>query len=177
MAKRGRPFYIYELIDPRDGVTFYVGKGVDDRISQHERQAARGVRSAKCDRINEIVAAGFEIEKRIIRRFHDEEVAYRFEKARIKRIGLGNLTNVAPGGRAPITDEAARNDRNMARALANIIVKTGCFSCLPRWRFCGEWHDLPVNFNEVMKGHFLALVNRRGVYWFNQATKGQLRLV
>ncbi len=31
-------YYVYRLIDPRDGQTFYVGKGKNDRIYAHAAQ-------------------------------------------------------------------------------------------------------------------------------------------
>ena len=30
-------WYVYRLVDPRNGETFYVGKGKDDRIFDHGR--------------------------------------------------------------------------------------------------------------------------------------------
>jgi hypothetical protein len=35
-------FYVYELIDPRDGKVFYVGKGKGERAWQHEIDVRRG---------------------------------------------------------------------------------------------------------------------------------------
>ena len=37
-----RKFYVYDLIDPRDLRTFYVGKGQGDRVSQHLRGSFAG---------------------------------------------------------------------------------------------------------------------------------------
>ena len=34
--------YVYELIDPRDGKVFYVGKGRNSRAWAHEKAARRG---------------------------------------------------------------------------------------------------------------------------------------
>jgi len=31
-------YYVYRLIDPRNGETFYVGKGMDNRVFQHIRE-------------------------------------------------------------------------------------------------------------------------------------------
>ena len=33
--------YVYRLIDPRSGETFYVGRGQNDRVFNHVRRAAR----------------------------------------------------------------------------------------------------------------------------------------
>lgn len=97
MAAEAR-FYVYELGDPRSGAVFYVGKGVKDRISQHEAEAMRGVRSKKCDLIREIREAGLLISKTKIAFFFEEQDAYDFETERILEYGLKNLTNVLPGG-------------------------------------------------------------------------------
>lgn len=91
-------FYIYDLVDPRDGLTFYVGKGTGDRSREHVRDARKGVAGAKCDRIREILAAGQVVEERIVREVQDEALAYVYEKRRITKLGLKNLTNVSPGG-------------------------------------------------------------------------------
>lgn len=32
-------YYVYRLIDPRDGQTFYVGKGKENRVFQHVKCA------------------------------------------------------------------------------------------------------------------------------------------
>lgn len=91
-------YYIYQLIDPRDGKPFYIGKGKDRRIDAHEKEAKRGVYSRKCSRIREIWESGHQVEKQIIKKFGDELKAYDAEKALIEQIGLENLTNVVPGG-------------------------------------------------------------------------------
>ena len=59
-------FYVYALQDPRDGVIFYVGKGVANRWYDHV-QAARlnnEDESLKLSRIREIEASGFLLRKR-----------------------------------------------------------------------------------------------------------------
>lgn len=91
-------FYVYTLVDPRDGSIFYVGKGSKSRIAGHEREAARGVYSRKCDRIREIWKARRKPDRCIIEWFEDESAAYNAEAALIAAIGLQNLTNVMPGG-------------------------------------------------------------------------------
>ena len=59
-------WYVYRLVDPRSGETFYVGKGKGDRVFQH----AKGALSAsddedatdlKSQRIKDIGAAGLEV--------------------------------------------------------------------------------------------------------------------
>ena len=91
-------FYVYALLDPRDSKPFYIGKGTGARIDAHEREAQRGVRSRKCDRIRQIEADGKKVVKVVLDRFEVEADAYDYEAQEIERIGLGNLTNVVPGG-------------------------------------------------------------------------------
>jgi hypothetical protein len=91
-------WYVYVLVDPRDGKPFYVGKGRGNRIDHHEKEAAAGVCSEKCNKINEIASAGFEIAKKQLAFFWDERAALDFERDLIAEIGLHRLTNVAPGG-------------------------------------------------------------------------------
>lgn len=105
-------YYVYELVDPRSGEPFYIGKGKGSRIDAHEREAKKGTHSRKCDRIREIWADKLQVEKNILQRFTDEAEAYATEKAIIEEIGLANLTNVIPGGggvRPPPKRDPARH--------------------------------------------------------------------
>jgi hypothetical protein len=92
-------WYVYELVDPRTGETFYVGKGTGKRIEAHEAEAKAGqVCSKKVFHIKEIWASGKEVERRFNAMFWDEQAAYDHETDLIATIGLDNLTNVLPGG-------------------------------------------------------------------------------
>lgn len=91
-------WYVYELIDPRTDTVFYVGKGKNSRIDDHEVEAKGTGTSHKCNKIRSIWADGLQINKRKIAQFWDEEAAYEYEAERIAEIGLDNLTNVLPGG-------------------------------------------------------------------------------
>ena len=95
-----REFYVYDLIDPRDLCTFYVGKGQGDRVGQHLREslAGRFSNTAKHERIMAIVAAGLRPIEAIISTFDDEAEAIRFEERRIDSFGLANLTNIMARG-------------------------------------------------------------------------------
>jgi hypothetical protein len=91
-------YYVYRLIDPRDGSTFYVGKGCGDRMYQHVKEARNGRQSRKCDRIREIFGASMEIGYEIDSRHKDELEAYEREAQLIGEIGLHRLTNLNRGG-------------------------------------------------------------------------------
>jgi hypothetical protein len=53
-------YFVYTLAYP-DGTVFYVGKGQDDRIQCHFREAKAGVLSPKNDSIRSILASGEEV--------------------------------------------------------------------------------------------------------------------
>lgn len=89
--------YVYELVDPRDGKTFYVGCGRHQRMYEHDRQAELGLLTRKCGRIRDIWAAGLVIERRVIGLFRERRPAYKFELKRIHELGYENLTNSRPG--------------------------------------------------------------------------------
>lgn len=76
-------FYVYRLIDPRNGETFYVGKGRGSRVLQHARDALKtSDRSDKLDRIREIIDADLEVGHIIHRHgIEDEKVAMEVEAA------------------------------------------------------------------------------------------------
>ena len=58
-------FYVYRLIDPRNGETFYVGKGKDNRLFAHIKgdiKCEEDEPDPKLKRIWDVQAAGFEIQ-------------------------------------------------------------------------------------------------------------------
>ncbi len=76
--------YVYRLVDPRDGVTFYVGKGSGQRVLQHQWDALENpLPSGRRERIRQIRAAG-KTEILIIHRHGmDEATALHVEAALI----------------------------------------------------------------------------------------------
>jgi hypothetical protein len=90
--------YVYLLIDPRDGVIFYVGKGINDRCLQHGPNDDLGDKST---RLAELKASGLEPRIEILR--HGLETAAEallIEATAIDLLGLGKLTNIQPGHRS-----------------------------------------------------------------------------
>ncbi len=78
--------YVYRLIDPRNGETFYVGKGEDNRVFMHVRGEAgtdADVLTEKLKRIREIRVEGFEVAHVIHRHGMDEGTAFEVEAALI----------------------------------------------------------------------------------------------
>lgn len=137
MAARGvKPFYVYDLIDPRDGSIFYVGKGRGSRVNEHENEARKGKQSRKCDRIREIWDAGHQVSNRIVKTFDQEDAAYDFEAKRTMDIGLENLTNEKLGG------HGGRRMTSIDLAVERVRV---AFWCLKRWNEIGRplWVGVP----------------------------------
>ncbi|MGL5814307.1 MAG: LEM-3-like GIY-YIG domain-containing protein [Aeromonas sp.] len=88
--------YVYRLIDPRNGETFYVGKGVGDRVFAHIREEGDSEDpSNKLKRIREIHLAGLEVGHVIHRHGMDDNTAFEVEAALIE--AYPGLTNIAGG--------------------------------------------------------------------------------
>jgi uncharacterized protein len=98
-------WYVYRLIDPRNGHTFYVGKGKGNRVFQHAKNALvlqeiaeddREYLDLKNQRILEILASGMEVMHVIHRHgITDENVAYEVEASLIE--AYEGLANIAGG--------------------------------------------------------------------------------
>lgn len=88
--------YVYRLIDPRSGETFYVGKGQGNRVFAHiAEQVDETDPSNKLRRIRDIHLAGFEVAHVIHRHGMDDRTAFEVEAALMD--AYPGLTNVAGG--------------------------------------------------------------------------------
>jgi hypothetical protein len=102
-------YYVYELIDPRVNLPFYVGKGKDKRVYFHlsEKSRAKSDNFKKFDKIKKIRKEGYEPEIKIVNYFEDENNAYEYEEQLIKTYGRkdidegGILTNICESSRPP----------------------------------------------------------------------------
>jgi hypothetical protein len=90
--------YVYRLIDPRNGETFYIGKGQGDRVFFHirgEQKLERDDLDPKLERIRAIRLAGFEVAHVIHRHGMDDSTAVEVEAALID--AYPGLTNKVAG--------------------------------------------------------------------------------
>jgi len=102
-------YYVYELIDPRVNLPFYVGKGKDKRVYFHlsEKSRAKSDNFKKFDKIKKIRKEGYEPEIKMVQYFEDENDAYEYEEKLIKTYGRrdidegGILTNICESSRPP----------------------------------------------------------------------------
>lgn len=167
-------FYVYDLIDPRNGEVFYVGKGTGKRAWQHEKDARKGVQSPKCQIIRDILAESLGVEIKIVKKFKDEDDAYRFEADRIAQIGLEKLANEVPGGRLPIQyDSKVRADAVKVELAAKCVAKLGKIGG-PAWlnyRFAPHSEPIPDAFFDRVKQWLTEVVASRGITWVNRRAK------
>jgi hypothetical protein len=102
-------YYVYELIDSRVNLPFYIGKGKDKRVYFHlsEKSRAKSDNFKKFDKIKKIRKEGYEPEVKIVQYFEDENDAYEYEEKLIKIYGRrdidegGILTNICESSRPP----------------------------------------------------------------------------
>ena len=92
--------YVYRLIDPRNGETFYVGKGKNNRVFEHieaalELEDVEDISSVKFSRIHEIRRSGLEVIHVVHRHGISKDAIFEVEAALID--AYAGLSNIAGG--------------------------------------------------------------------------------
>jgi hypothetical protein len=92
------PFYVYALFDGRNNEMFYVGKGRDNRLHQHVKDARNGriCNDAKHQRICEIIESGNRVVSEIIIGDLTEDASLKIERYLIEQYRQ-TLTNIVKG--------------------------------------------------------------------------------
>jgi hypothetical protein len=112
-------FYVYRLIDPRDGSPFYIGKGTGKRAWSHEADARAGRigNQPKHNRIMAVISSSLAISIEIVANFEDERLAYAHEWDLIQN--TPDLTNIiganAKDSEPPPTKDEIRRARLEAK--------------------------------------------------------------
>lgn len=89
-------YYVYRLIDPRNGETFYIGKGKGNRVFEHARgDLENDSLTEKMTRIRSIKLSGFEVAHVIHRHGLNGTSAYEVEAALID--AYPGITNIMDG--------------------------------------------------------------------------------
>lgn len=98
-VKELKKYYVYELVCGETGRVFYVGKGQEYRVKQHEIDANKdNLHSDKLKAIREIKDSGSDVITRIIGRYDNENEAYAVESTLIHWVyGIDSLTNISGG--------------------------------------------------------------------------------
>ena len=101
-------YYIYALIDPRNNMPFYIGKGTGKRAHTHLWDMSRSDNIHKENKIDAIRKAGLEPQiEYLAEDIIDENLAYKMEEDLILRYGrkgyesYGILTNICLDARPP----------------------------------------------------------------------------
>jgi len=90
-------YYVYELIDPRNGKIFYVGKGKANRVYKHLKAALKGEPSEKSYKIRDILKEELKPTLNIVKSGLSENEAFQLENLLITQYGKNNLTNINSG--------------------------------------------------------------------------------
>jgi hypothetical protein len=177
-------FYVYALVDPRDGEIFYVGKGKGDRILSHEKEAneEQETYTAKHKRIQEIEKTGLEVSRHFIRikiSTGAEALAVEqgvIEALRLSGVGLSNLV----AGHGALGEGATSFDQVMSDLVAEPMPKVDVpliiFKLNRFWKYgmsdkqvaeltSGYWNLGKDSRSQAKLAVAVAFGIVRGVYW------------
>jgi hypothetical protein len=130
-VKESIDYYVYRLIDPRNGQTFYVGMGQNNRVFDHINAAKKSVEKSnnqKLKRIRDIHAAGLDVIHIIHRHgIKSEETAREVEGALLDMIpGLtneqGGYGSAERGPASPQEIDATYRKREIIREIKDKVL-------------------------------------------------------
>ena len=108
MIKSDEIYYVYKLIDERNNLPFYIGKGKNNRAISHISRAKKwkeknfnwstNVNRKLYNKILSILDDGFDIKVIYVEKNLEETLALETEKQLISEIGIENLCNLTEGG-------------------------------------------------------------------------------
>ena len=160
-------YYVYRLIDPRNGQTFYVGKGKGNRLYAHINDALKNYAgetymdtdedevSAKIKQIREIKNAGLEVIHVIQRYGLTEKEAFEVEAALIDcYAGLTNIQNGYSSDRGVNNAEVLQRDLSCEE-----------FQDYPELKYCiikinDYWINERGSIYETVRKHWKVNLNR-----------------
>jgi hypothetical protein len=98
--QKSKKFYVYSLIDPRNGSVFYVGKGQGSRTKRHLRACVAGIHDNPKlqNKVNKILKKGLVYEAEIMFSSACEAECFRKEEEWILFYGRASLCNLTDGG-------------------------------------------------------------------------------
>lgn len=160
-------YYVYRLIDPRNGQTFYVGKGKGNRLYAHVNDALKNYEgisytdneeddvSSKIQQIRDIKNAGLEVIHVIQRYGLTEKEAFEVEAALIDC--YAGLTNIQ-GGYA--MERGVNNAEVLQRDLSYEV-----FEDVENLKYCiikinAYWLNERGNIYETVRKHWKVNLNR-----------------
>ena len=111
-VKEALRYYVYALVDPRNNKIFYIGKGKENRVFQHAKDALEDILedalsenapNLKLDTIRSLISEGNKVACYIIRHNLEEKEAYLVESTLIDMLTYSSfnhdnqLTNLVAG--------------------------------------------------------------------------------
>lgn len=155
-ARDPNRYYVYRLIDPLDGGTFYIGKGCGQRAWQHTKDAKRGriCNGKKQLRIRKIIDAGREPVVKLVQERMAEQDALELEK-RLIAAEREKLTNVASGEntiKEQLLVQAYIGIRRFGTMIA--LEEKGVLKWEPGWiDACWSWFRYCIRIVQDYEGH------------------------
>lgn len=127
-------FYVYEIIDPRNNLPFYVGKGSKNRDTWHIEQIKKGYSTGNKykDRIiKKLIDLGYEPKINRVYVTESESDAYNKEAELIRKYGRRNidengiLTNVCKDNRPPLQKHSDEQREKFRQRMIGNTINTG----------------------------------------------------